>query len=568
ARLAEGMMVAVKNFRSRSAASAKENIQSFTVMVVSRIWPLHYGLSGLDDSHYYPLQMEVIEQAVPDWDTDDESSMMIHMSAVPINYDLVIGPDGEIEFTKGFSYPLLGAKAYIVNHETVNSIYNKRVREALGFTKKFTSPDPRKDPRLGLLRMFEDPNTEIPVYVDLHKLIRYHFGVFSFTGGGKSNLISNIVRRVLFHTTDTKVVIFDISCEYPFLLCDVVADDGLRSCVVLEEEVANAEQFSCSVVKPRKFEDDPLANKALEDLYNKKRVVHYNREAGDVPSFGSLLADMMYMRDGIDRITYLEAADTIRGFVKDYMKEHNKSEKDELDENFIDELDRFSKRTMEEYAVHEKAALYAWGTTRHKMKDSLRRAREAVRTGVTVGDIVNMLKGEERLICISIAEPSILRDIVVKLTESALGLRKREFTVKPQILFVFDEAQEFIPQYVSEDLRRCSHAVERLLRQGRKYGLGGAIATQRVAHLNTNVLQQLHTFFVGTLPRPYDRSVVSNSFQIDITMMDKTLEFPPGSWLLSSYVATGLDNVPLFIRADNVEEAIGAHLKQFRGASQ
>ncbi|MEM2143293.1 MAG: ATPase, partial [Candidatus Thorarchaeota archaeon] len=190
------------------------------------------------------------------------------------------------------------------------------------------------------------------------------------------------------------------------------------------------------------------------------------------------------------------------------------------------------------------------------------------RTGVTVGDIVNMLKGEERLICISIAEPSILRDIVVKLTESALGLRKREFTVKPQILFVFDEAQEFIPQYVSEDLRRCSHAVERLLRQGRKYGLGGAIATQRVAHLNTNVLQQLHTFFVGTLPRPYDRSVVSNSFQIDITMMDKTLEFPPGSWLLSSYVATGLDNVPLFIRADNVEEAIGAHLKQFRGASQ
>jgi hypothetical protein len=32
---------------------------------------------------------------------------------------------------------------------------------------------------------------------------------------------------------------------------------------------------------------------------------------------------------------------------------------------------------------------------------------------------------------------------------------------------------------------------ETLLRQGRKYGLGGCIATQRIAYLNTNALQQL-----------------------------------------------------------------------------
>jgi DNA helicase HerA-like ATPase len=42
----------------------------------------------------------------------------------------------------------------------------------------------------------------------------------------------------------------------------------------------------------------------------------------------------------------------------------------------------------------------------------------------------------------------------------------------------------------------CSEIVETLLRQGRKYGLGGCIATQRIAYLNTNALQQLHTYFV------------------------------------------------------------------------
>ena len=101
--------------------------------------------------------------------------------------------------------------------------------------------------------------------------------------------------------------------------------------------------------------------------------------------------------------------------------------------------------------------------------------------------------------------------------------------------------------------RKCSRQVETLLRQGRKYGLGGCIATQRIAYLNTNALQQLHTYFVGTLPRPYDRSVVSDTFMIDQGILEKTLEFAPGEWLLSSYIATGIENAPIFIRADNAE---------------
>ena len=104
--------------------------------------------------------------------------------------------------------------------------------------------------------------------------------------------------------------------------------------------------------------------------------------------------------------------------------------------------------------------------------------------------------------------------------------------------------------------------METLLRQGRKYGLGGCIATQRIAYLNTNALQQLHTYFVGTLPRPYDRNLVSNTFTIDQGILEKTLEFAPGEWLLSSYIATGIENVPIFIRADNAEKEIESSLSK------
>ena len=87
------------------------------------------------------------------------------------------------------------------------------------------------------------------------------------------------------------------------------------------------------------------------------------------------------------------------------------------------------------------------------------------------------------------------------------------------------------------------------------------MATQRIAYLNTNALQQLHTYFVNTLPRPYDRIVVSNTFALDLGILDKTLEFASEEWLLSSYIAMGIDNVPIFIKADNAEEEITSYLK-------
>ena len=60
----------------------------------------------------------------------------------------------------------------------------------------------------------------------------------------------------------------------------------------------------------------------------------------------------------------------------------------------------------------------------------------------------------------------------------------------------------------------------------------------------------------------YDCVVVSNTFMIDQGILEKTLEFAPGEWLLSSYIPTGIENVPIFIRADNAENEIEKFLSQ------
>jgi len=144
------------------------------------------------------------------------------------------------------------------------------------------------------------------------------------------------------------------------------------------------------------------------------------------------------------------------------------------------------------------------------------------------------------------------RELLASLIEHVMSRRKRAFSNLP-ILFVLDEAQEFIPFDTRQRDRSelSSSAVEKLLRHGRKYHLHTLISTQRLAYLNTNVLQQLHTYFISTLPRPYDRQLVSETFGVSDALLDRTLDLEVGQWLLVSFKASLPHDVPVFFSAPN-----------------
>ena len=559
--LEEGMLVAVKNFKQTSV-----DRERYTLMEVTRVWPEHFGLRGLSEHGYYPLQFEIIEQSEDDWQTNDRSTMMIQIDAIPINYDLVLNSQCEFEFVKGFSYPVVGSPCYVLNSEMINRMYNQKIAEKLKVDTSKTFQEAERDPRLGVVKMFEASSTAIPIYVDFEKLIRYHFGVFAFTGGGKSNLMSNILRRLLMHMGDTKIVIFDISCEYVFLLLDVLANPDIPAKVVLENRIDSLEQFFNSVVKPREYETDERAKAGLKQIMQQGKLAYYTKPRQQVPTYGQFLDELSGQRGGSqEKPHYLDAIDLIHDAILGYVEEHGYLENQQVTEDFVHYIDQVATEAVERYKVHDKSGLYAWATTRGSIADRLKKTAEkaAARTdGLTVEKIRELLeKKDTKLVCISISDPFAIKDLAINLTSDLLIRRKRQFTVKPNILLVFDEAQEYVSSNASGIEAKCSAHVEMLLRQGRKFGLGICIATQRFAYLNTNALQQLHTYFIGTLLRPYDRQVVSETSMVDKGILEKTLEFAPGEWLLSSYIATGMENVPIFIKADNAENEIERYLR-------
>jgi DNA helicase HerA-like ATPase len=418
--------------------------------------------------------------------------------------------------------------------------------------------------------MFQTSKTVIPIYVDFEKLVRYHFGIFAFTGGGKSNLMSNVLRRILFHTEDIKVVIFDISCEYVFLLLDLLADPSFAAKVVMENKIESIDVFFNSIVKPKDYENDERIKAGLAQIMEQGKLTYYKRPRQKIPTYSEFLGELSeYRRKDADKPNYVNAIDEIQDAVLTYMEEHGALENQEVDEKFIEYIDEVARAKVEEFKVSEKSQLYAWATTRNTLLERIKRrekSEEKTKGGLTTEKIREMLEDKKtRLLCISIADPYTIKELVINLTNDLLVKRKRKFQTKPYILLVFDEAQEFIPSGGSGIEAKCSAHVETLLRQGRKYGIGVCIATQRIAYLNTNALQQLHTYFVGTLPRPYDRNLVSDTFMIDKSILEKTLEFAPGEWLLSSYIATGIENVPMFIKADNAENEIEKYLSASKG---
>ena len=74
--------------------------------------------------------------------------------------------------------------------------------------------------------------------------------------------------------------------------------------------------------------------------------------------------------------------------------------------------------------------------------------------------------------------------------------------------------------------------------------------------LDTEVMGNLHTYFVSKLPRSYDRQRVAEAFGIGEEQLSPTFTFRPGHWLIISHDATGLKGVPIPAKANDANQRI------------
>lgn len=76
------------------------------------------------------------------------------------------------------------------------------------------------------------------------------------------------------------------------------------------------------------------------------------------------------------------------------------------------------------------------------------------------------------------------------------------------LLVALEEAHLFVPQSVGRDQTKLVRSIQRLVRQGRSYGIGMMLADQRPASVNKDVLTQLEVLICHQVSSPQDRKAV------------------------------------------------------------
>ena len=150
---------------------------------------------------------------------------------------------GEANFIRKNIAPLTGAEINLLSDETVQKL--------ICYTPKET----KLVEHYTIGHLLGATDNQISFTVDVEKLLHYHVGAFAFTGSGKSNLTSLVIRKAMNSVPNVKFVIFDISSEYGINILDLLR--SLPSRIVLTEPLPSYGNADAK--------DDTVAEKMAED---------------------------------------------------------------------------------------------------------------------------------------------------------------------------------------------------------------------------------------------------------------------------------------------------------------
>ncbi len=564
-----GRLIAIPNVLG---VNSKDN---YSIYEVADIYPMHYSMQTLDRNQPGAIRKEFMTLIEKEWQQGSRSTW-IEIVAAPTGYIMQLtgsgggsGEGSQTRFVRKNIAPLTGAEIALLSDETVQKF--------ICFTP--TNAKSVEHYTIGHLLGAED--NQIQFTVNMEKLLHYHVGVFAFTGSGKSNLTSLVIRKAMSSVPDVKFVIFDISSEYGVNILDLLR--SLQSRIVLTEPlpVHNdgsgsgnnlvdklAEDYLVRCVVPEALvEIKKMILESVKEIISqdKIRTLSIPSESEQLmiefATYGGLLrslADLTNEKFGAagQKILIPAVVNMIKSFMKQKKLNEDSLMGDEIKPLIKSILDRLSAAKLRADA----AILSIFNNLMLALEDISPQSTndDTYDTTNLVNEILDESAFSPKIFVINLLEADMARYFCAEIIDRVFRKRKSSFTLSPRVVFVFDEAQEFIPaeKRKEDGTDSSSRAVERLLRHGRKYNLNGWISTQRIAHLNTNALQQLHSYFVSTMPRPYDRQLISDTFAIDDAFMDRTLMFQNGDWLMTSFKATNTQNVPVFFHAVNNEDSI------------
>jgi energy-coupling factor transporter ATP-binding protein EcfA2 len=355
-------------------------------------------------------------------------------------------------------------------------------------------------------------NHQIRISVNGNKFFNKHIAIVGSTGSGKSHTLSAIIQKAIseksgtFSLNNSHVIIFDIHSEYKsafpsanFIdIKNLTLPYWLLNSEELEEFFLDTETndhnqkyvFKEAVVNDRK--------KHFNGLEINKSKIHY-----DSP----LYFDINYV---------LEFAKFKNAELVDSGEVYAASNKEKAGQpklvngslngkltNFVNRLENKINDSRLDFILGEKSKKITFEETLHQLigyqKDK--------NSNVTVIDLSGV-PFEVLSITVSLISRIIFEyGYFYKRLRSSKNTNEKLNTDIP-ILLVYEEAHKYVPNSDLVKYRSSKKSIERIAKEGRKYGVTLLLASQRPSEISETIFSQCNNFIAMRLTNPVDQGYV------------------------------------------------------------
>lgn len=374
----------------------------------------------------------------------------------------VIGSVTDGRFQKGVvTYPTIGSDVYMTDEEGIATVfasfsqYGFAVGDISGYAGE---------------RQYIDPN----------KFFGKHIAVLGSSGSGKSTTVASILQKVQMFS-NTHVIVLDIHNEYSAAFRDY---GNLINITELEMPYwfMNFEEMREMFVDENESSSQSQIMMLKDLVLNAKKAKNPNLQA-------IITVDSPVFYDLNEVRAKFQFFDTERVTTGSGVREGP----------FFGQFTRFLVRLDSKMTDKR----YEFMFRPRKFKDSN-----------ALKDILTKLLGIDNKKQITVIDLSgvpfdIVNTIVALLARTVFDFNfwnknKSDFPV----LMLFEEAHNYLPQIPTPQNRAARKIVERIAKEGRKYGVCCMIVSQRPSELSETILSQCNNFVIMRLTNPNDQNFV------------------------------------------------------------
>lgn len=380
-------------------------------------------------------------------------------------------------------------------------------------------------------------NSNVPVPVNGNKFFNKHIAVVGSTGSGKSHTLATIIQRAVsekggnFSLNNSHVIIFDIHSEYKSAfpsanhidISNLALPYWMLNSEELEEFFLDTEAndhnqrniFKEAIVKDRiaKFSGSEAEKQNIHldtpILFDIKEVLAYtvakNEEMIDT---GEVYAASNKEKAGQPKYT--------QGSL------HGKLT------NFVNRLENKLNDSRLNFFLGEKSMNTTFEETLKKLLGYSSKSE----SNVTVIDLSGV-PFEVLSITVSLISRLVFEyGYIYKRIRCAKNPNEKINNDIP-ILLVYEEAHKYVPNSDLSKYRSSKVAIERIAKEGRKYGVTLLLASQRPSEISETIFSQCSNFIAMRLTNPADQGYVKKLLPDSLgSLIDKMTSFRQGEALL------------------------------------